>query len=49
MKELSSEESPAGFYSRKIDMGDNPTGVYFIRMEANGKKFIQTRKVVFVR
>jgi hypothetical protein len=44
-----SEESPAGFYSMKIDMSDKSAGVYFIRMEANGRKFIKTNKVVLVR
>ena len=44
-----SGESPAGFYSRKIDMSGKPTGVYFIRMEANGKKFTKTDKVLLVK
>jgi hypothetical protein len=48
IKELS-EESPAGFYSRKIDMSGEPAGVYFIRMEANGKKFSKINKVVLVK
>jgi len=44
-----SEESTAGFYSRKIDMSGKPAGVYFIRMEANGKKFSKTNKVVLLK
>ncbi|MEJ2355876.1 MAG: T9SS type A sorting domain-containing protein [candidate division WOR-3 bacterium] len=44
-----SGESPAGFYSGKIDMSGKPTGVYFVRMEANGKKFTQTDKVLLVK
>jgi len=44
-----SEEKPAGFYSKNIDMNNKPAGVYFVRMEANGKKFTKIRKVVFVR
>jgi len=48
VKELS-EESPLGFYSREIDMSNKPAGVYFIRMEANGKKFTKTNKFVLVR
>jgi Leucine-rich repeat (LRR) protein len=48
IKEISEEKSP-GFYSKNIDMNDKPAGVYFIRMEANGNKFTEIRKVVFVR
>jgi len=48
IKEIS-EENPAGFYSTKIDMSGKPAGVYFIRMEANGKKFTKTNKVVLVK
>jgi hypothetical protein len=44
-----SEEQQAGFYSRKIDMHGKHTGVYFIRMEAEGKKFTKTTKVVFIK
>ncbi len=44
-----SEENRAGFYSMKINMSGKPAGVYFIRMEANGKKFTKTNKVVLVR
>jgi hypothetical protein len=47
IKELS-EENNAGFYSRKIDMSGEPSGVYFIRMEAN-KKFSKTSKVVLLK
>ncbi len=48
IKEIS-EENPAGFYSTKINMSGKPTGVYFIRIEANGKKFTKTNKVILVR
>jgi hypothetical protein len=44
-----SEESPAGFYSGKIDMSGEPAGVYFIRMEANSRKFAKINKVILVR
>jgi Leucine-rich repeat (LRR) protein len=44
-----SEENPAGFYSKKIDMSGKPAGVYFIIMEANGKKFTKINKVVLVK
>jgi len=47
VRKFSKEEQP-GFYSGKIDMRGTPAGVYFLRMEANGKKFTQTKKVVFV-
>jgi hypothetical protein len=46
IKEISKEEQP-GFYSRKINMDDTPTGVYFVRMEAGGKNF--TNKVLLVK
>jgi len=48
IKEISEEKS-AGFYSGKIDMRGKPAGVYFIRMEANGKKFTKINKVVLVK
>jgi len=38
-KKILKEEKP-GFYSEKIDMSDIPAGIYFIKLEANGKKFI---------
>jgi len=41
-----SEENPAGFYSVRINMSGKPAGVYFLKMEANGKKFTQTSKFV---
>jgi len=47
VREFSEEKQP-GFYSRKIDMCGEPTGVYFIKMEANGKRFTETRKVLLV-
>jgi hypothetical protein len=48
IKELSKEEKP-GFYSEKIDMSDVPAGVYFIKMEASGKEFTATDKVILIR
>jgi hypothetical protein len=48
IKELS-EEKPAGFYSGKIDMSGKPAGVYFVRMEANKKKFTKINKVILVK
>jgi hypothetical protein len=44
-----SEEKPAGFYSGKIDMSGKPAGVYFVRIEANKKKFTKINKVVLVK
>ena len=44
-----SGESPAGFYSRRIDMNGKSAGVYFLRIEANGKKFTQINKVLLVK
>jgi len=44
-----SEESPAGIYSREIDMKGKPVGVYFIRIEANGKKFTKTDKFILLK
>jgi hypothetical protein len=43
-----SEEKPAGFYSREIDMTGKPVGVYFIRIEANGGEFTKTGKFVLM-
>jgi hypothetical protein len=48
VRESSKEEQP-GFYLGKIDMNGEPAGVYFIRMEANGKKFTGTKKILLVR
>jgi len=48
IKEISKEEQP-GFYSEEIDMKGKPAGAYFIRMEANGKKFTKTDKVLLVK
>jgi hypothetical protein len=44
-----SGESPAGFYSRRIDMNGKSAGVYFLRIEANNKKFAQINKVLLVK
>ncbi len=41
-----SEEKPAGFYSRDIDMNDVSKGVYFLKMQAND--FTKTGKVVLM-
>jgi hypothetical protein len=48
VKEFSEEKKP-GFYSREIDMNVKSTGVYFIRIEANGERFTKTDKVVIVK
>jgi hypothetical protein len=48
IKELS-EEKPAGYYSKKINMINNPAGVYFIRMQANEEKFVEINKVVLLK
>ncbi len=48
VKEFSKEEEP-GFYTENIYMNGQPTGVYFVRMEANGNKFTETGKVIFVK
>jgi Leucine-rich repeat (LRR) protein len=39
-----SKENPAGVYSLKINMSGKSAGVYFLRMEANDRKFLGTRK-----
>jgi hypothetical protein len=43
------EENVAGFHSKNIDLSNNPAGVYFIRMDANGNKFTKLSKVVLIR
>ncbi|MBN1695370.1 T9SS type A sorting domain-containing protein [candidate division WOR-3 bacterium] len=48
IKEISKEEKP-GSYSGNIDMSGEPTGVYFVRMEANGNEFSGTDKVLFIK
>jgi hypothetical protein len=47
VQEVSKEEQ-AGFYSEKINVIGFPAGVYFVRIEANGKKFTKTDKVLLV-
>ncbi|MCK4527777.1 T9SS type A sorting domain-containing protein, partial [candidate division WOR-3 bacterium] len=42
-----SEEKEAGWYQMRINMSDSPAGVYFIKMNANGKRF--TQKAVLIR
>ena len=37
-----------GVYTENKNMYGKPTGVYFIRMEANDSRFIETRKVLLV-
>jgi hypothetical protein len=44
-----SKEKQPGSYSSNINMSAKPTGIYFVRMEGNGKEFIKTSKVVMVR
>ncbi len=48
IKEEKIKESPAGFYSGKINLKGVSKGIYFIRMEVNGGKFIQTRKFLLM-
>ncbi len=48
IKEISKEEKP-GVYSIEIDMRGSPVGVYFIKMEAVGKNFTETDKVLLIR
>jgi len=43
-----SEDKPAGFYSRALDLASSPNGVYFVRIQANGNEFIATRKTVLM-
>lgn len=37
-------EYGGGLFSREVDMGDQPAGVYFVELDANSKKF--TRKLI---
>jgi len=48
IRKISKENQP-GFYSEKINMHGKPTGVYFIRIEADGKKFGKTNKVLLIK
>jgi len=48
IKEIS-EENIAGFHSKQIDISNNSAGVYFIRMKANGNKFIKLTKFIYVK
>jgi hypothetical protein len=48
IKEEKLNDSPAGFYSKDINIEGVSKGVYFIRMEANGKKFVKTSKFVLM-
>jgi len=41
------EVKEAGYYDVRIEMDAKPAGIYFITMEANGKRF--TRKTVLIR
>jgi hypothetical protein len=47
VRELS-VESPAGNYSVKINMSNKPAGAYFLRMEANDRKFTGTGKFLLM-
>lgn len=44
-----SEGKPAGFYSQKIDMSNNPAGVYFIKMDSTKEKFTEIRKIILIK
>jgi hypothetical protein len=48
IKEIAKAEKP-GSYSESIDMSREPTGVYFVRMEAVGEEFTNTDKVLFIK
>jgi hypothetical protein len=48
IKEEILKGTTAGFYSGKINMSGISKGIYFIRMEVNGGKFIQTRKFLLM-
>jgi len=48
IKEEILKENPAGFYSGNINMSGISKGIYFIRMEANGGKFTQTKKFLLL-
>jgi len=48
IKEISKEEKP-GVYLLKINMDKEPAGVYFVKMEAVGKKFTDTEKVLLIK
>ncbi|MEJ2567323.1 MAG: leucine-rich repeat domain-containing protein [candidate division WOR-3 bacterium] len=48
VREISREEQ-AGFHSEKINTTDIPSGVYFVRMEANGAEFTETDKFVLIK
>jgi hypothetical protein len=48
IKEEVLTESPAGSYSGNINMSGVSKGIYFIRMEVNGGKFIQTKKFLLM-
>jgi len=48
IKEENLKESPAGFYSGRINMSGISKGIYFIKMEVNGGKFTQTRKFLLM-
>jgi hypothetical protein len=48
VKEEKLNDSPAGFYSKDINIEGVSKGVYFIRIEANGKKFVKTSKFVLM-
>jgi hypothetical protein len=48
IKEENLKESSAGFYSGKINMNGISKGIYFIKMEANGGKFTQTKRFVLM-
>ncbi len=48
IKEEILRESPAGYYSGKINMSGVSKGIYFIKMEVNGGKFTQTKKFLLM-
>ena len=48
LKEEKINKSLAGFYSRNINMKGVAKGVYFIRMEADVKKYTKTNKFILM-
>jgi len=48
VKEEKINQSSAGFYSKDINIDGVSKGVYFIRIEANGRKFTKTSKFVLM-
>jgi hypothetical protein len=48
IKEISEVRFP-GIYTEEINMSNSPAGAYFVKMEANGRKVFETKKIVLVK